>query len=283
MTVHKKKPNVSKGPPAASLADTEARLGGIFEAMIDGLVVIDEQGSIELFNPAAERSFGYRADEVLGRNVSMLMPAPYGKEHDTYLRRYLETGIAKIIGTGRELVARRKDGTTFPMDLSISETRLNWARKFVGIIRDISERKEAERIIDEQRESLLALSTPAIQAWDGIVMMPLVGVFDTLRAKQMTESLLDTIASTGAAVSILDVTGVAVIDTSVAQNLLRTISAAAMLGSEVILTGLSPETAQTLVKLGVDLSNVRSRGTLRAGLAEAFRLTDRRVAPLTQS
>jgi PAS domain S-box-containing protein len=112
---------------------------------VDGIITIDERGIVESFNPAAQRLFGYRADEVIGRNVSMLMPEPYQSEHDGYIHSYLRTGRAKIIGIGREVWGLRKDGRVFPMDLAVSEVRIGDRRAFTGIVRDLTERKRMER------------------------------------------------------------------------------------------------------------------------------------------
>ena len=130
---------------ASDLRDSAERLRAILETAVEGIITIDERGVIESFNLAAERIFGYTADEVTGRNVSMLMPSPHREQHDAYLSNYLHTGHAKIIGIGREIVARRKNGTVFPMDLSVSEVQLADRRLFTGFIRDITERKEAEK------------------------------------------------------------------------------------------------------------------------------------------
>lgn len=137
-----------------SRAEGEARMRALMEAVVDAIVSIDEHGLIQTVNPAGERLFGYAAVEIIGKNVSMLMPPPYQGEHDGYLSRYLATGVKKIIGIGREAVGLRKDGTTFPIDLSVAEARLGLERVFVGIIRDISERKRAEKALEESRESL---------------------------------------------------------------------------------------------------------------------------------
>lgn len=134
-----------------ALRESEARMRAIFDTAVDGIVTIDERGTIERFNPAAEHMFGYSEAEVAGNNVSMLMPSPYHEAHDGYLAHYLRTGEKKIIGIGREVVGLRKDRTTFPMDLAVGEMRQGERRMFIGTVRDISERKQAE----EQRDRLL--------------------------------------------------------------------------------------------------------------------------------
>ncbi len=140
----------------SALHDSAARLRAIVDTAVDGIISIDAQGhiltnlhvikgaDIESFNAAAERIFGYAPDEVVGRNVSMLMPAPYRQEHDGYLTNYLTTGVKKIIGIGREVIGLRKDGSTFPMELAVSEMRIGESRKFTGLVRDITQRRQTE-------------------------------------------------------------------------------------------------------------------------------------------
>jgi PAS domain S-box-containing protein len=137
---------------ASALRDSEERLRAILETAVEGIITIDERGIIESFNLAAERIFGYRPAEVIGKNISILMPAPHHEQHDSYLASYRHTGHAKIIGIGREVSGRRKDGTVFPMDLSVSEVRLAERRLFTGFIRDITERKRLEKEILEISE-----------------------------------------------------------------------------------------------------------------------------------
>ena len=105
-----------------SFTKDEMRLRTVIDTAVDGVILIDAQGSILSFNPACEKLFGYRTSEVIGQNVKCLMPAPYHEAHDSYLENYHRTAERKIIGIGREVVGRRKDGTTFPMDLSVGET-----------------------------------------------------------------------------------------------------------------------------------------------------------------
>lgn len=131
------------------LRDNESRLRAIVETAVDGIITIDDRGNIESANPAAEKLFGYGQAELIGHNVKMLMPEPYQSEHDGYIRRYLQTGKAAIIGIGREVTGLSKDGQTFPMDLSVSEFRRRGKRMFTGIVHDASERQRLERLIVE--------------------------------------------------------------------------------------------------------------------------------------
>jgi two-component system, LuxR family, sensor kinase FixL len=124
-------------------------LRSIIDSAVDGIIVIDHTGRVESFNPAAERLFGYPRSEVLGRNVSMLMPSPYREEHDGYMNRYLTTGDARIIGIGREVTGRRRNGTTFPLHLSVSEVTLDGERKFTGILHDLTSRVRLEEQLRE--------------------------------------------------------------------------------------------------------------------------------------
>ena len=132
--------------------EVENRLQAVVDTAVDAILVIDERGRIESANPAVEKLFGYPRDVLLGNNVNMLMPEPYQGEHDGYLARYRKTGEARIIGTGREAEGKRADGSKFPLDLSISCLELDSGLRFAGIIRDTSDRKQAERDLQEERD-----------------------------------------------------------------------------------------------------------------------------------
>ena len=125
--------------------EREERLRSITQTAPDAIVVIDETGIIDTVNPAAERLFGYASDELVGENVKILMPSPYREAHDAHLGRYRETGQKRVIGIGRVVVGRRKDGTTFPARLSIGEIELEQGRLFTGFLHDITERQDIQR------------------------------------------------------------------------------------------------------------------------------------------
>ena len=138
----------------ANDAQRLAQLEAILDNAVDAIITIDERGIVHSVNEATERLFGYTAEEVLGRNVKLLMPSPYQEEHDGYLQQYIATGIRKIIGIGREVVGRRKNGTVFPMHLAVSEVTVDDTRRFAGIVRDISDLKETQRQLTELNEQL---------------------------------------------------------------------------------------------------------------------------------
>lgn len=142
----------------AALQLREDHLRSILATVPDAMVVIDEQAYIQSFSTAAETLFGYRANEVIGQNVNLLMPSPYREEHDAYLQRYLTTGERRIIGLGRTVTGMRKDGSTFPMELSVGEMHPGTGRFFTGFCRDLTERHMAEARIQEQQVELLHMA-----------------------------------------------------------------------------------------------------------------------------
>jgi len=133
-----------------SLRESEERLRSIVDSAVDAIILIDARGCVESFNFGAEQLFGYAAAEVVGKNVSMLMPSPYRDDHDGYLANYLDTGIAKIIGVGRDVTALRKDGRMLPVRLSVGELTIRGEKKFTGILHDLSARVQMEEQLREQ-------------------------------------------------------------------------------------------------------------------------------------
>ena len=139
--------------PNLDEADALAKLNALLNAAVDAMIIIDHTGTIELFNAAAQRMFGYSVQEVIGKNIKMLMPEPYRKEHDQYLDNYMKTNKARIIGIGREVKACKKDGEIFPIELSVGEVKESSHKQFVGIIRDISDQVQArsDAIVNRER------------------------------------------------------------------------------------------------------------------------------------
>jgi two-component system sensor kinase FixL len=137
------------------LLSREAHLRSILDTVPDAMIVIDDAGTIQSFSLAAERQFGWTADEVRGRNVKMLMPQPYSDQHDGYLHRYAQTSERRVIGVGRVVVGRRKDGSDFPMELSVGEVRSGDYRYFTGFIRDLTERQQSERRLHDLQGELV--------------------------------------------------------------------------------------------------------------------------------
>jgi PAS domain S-box-containing protein len=171
------------------LAVARERTQSILDNVHDGIITIDEIGTVKSLNSSATRIFGFSAEEVIGRNVKMLMPEPYHSAHDGYLHNYMTTGTAKIIGIGREVMGKRKDGELFPMDLAVTEVRLAGQRIFIGLVRDITDRKRIERM---QREFVSTVShelrTPltSIRGALGLISGGALGPLST-QAKQLVD------------------------------------------------------------------------------------------------
>jgi rsbT co-antagonist protein RsbR len=249
-----------------------------FEALAeyapDGVSISDLNGTFFYANPAFQQMTGF-GSEVIGRTI-----------FDIYVETPEQLGAAaqQVVQTGfwkGQLTYRRPDGSTFPGAVSVFLMRNQSGEPtgFGAVARDITVelRAESERIalqtqvIEAQQAALRELSTPLIPLADGVVAMPLIGSIDSSRAQLVIETLLQGVAEQKAHTTIIDITGVPVVDTQVASALLRAAQAVKLLGAKVVLTGIRPEVAQTLVGLGLDLSGITTRGTLQSGVAEALK------------
>jgi PAS domain S-box-containing protein len=161
-----------KSRTAESLAGSHERANGILEVAADGILTIDEAGCIEFVNPAISEIFGFGPDELLGQNVKILMPTPFDEAHDGYIENYRRTRERKILGMGREVMARHQDGSSFPIELAVSEIFVGSRRKFSGTIRDISERRESESRIREGHDRMREIFDSAV---DGIISIDETG------------------------------------------------------------------------------------------------------------
>jgi len=246
------------------------------EEMLDSItdyevIRLDAEGLVRSWNRGAERLRQYRAEEVAGKPVSMF----YSEED---VRRGVpEREMAAAVRDGRfeaEGWRLRRDGSRFWANDVLSPIRSADGDLvgFVKVSRDQSERREAEQLVSRQRDEILELSTPVIQVWDDVLVLPVIGTLDSARAARLTESLLERIARDQAEVVILDVSGVPAVDTEVAQHLMKTVEAARLMGSVSVLSGVRPETAQAIVHLGIELGALRCRSNLKDALQLALRL-----------
>jgi PAS domain S-box-containing protein len=240
----------------------------------DGIGISDLNGVITYANSALKALTGY-GDALVGMSFVQLYP------EDEVAN--VEASVGQVMSEGTwtgNLTLKRQDGTTLPVRLLtfVMYNSQGQPASLSGMFHDLTSQQQAEQeretlqqqIIDAQRLSLRELSTPLIPLSSSVVLMPLIGSVDTARAQQVMETLLEGIAMYQADTAILDITGVSVVDTQVANALIQTAQAVRLLGAQVVLTGIGPVMAQTLVHLGADLSSIVTRGSLQNGIAYAL-------------
>jgi PAS domain S-box-containing protein len=243
------------------------------------ITMLDPKGNVVTWSNSAERLKGWKAAEIIGQHFSRFYPAEdvaQGKT-DNELRIAAKEGRFEDEGW-----RMRKDGSRFWASVVITCLRSAGGeiRGFGKITRDLSDRRAAEEKICRQNQEILEMAAvPVVQVWDGIVLVPLIGTLDSQRTQQLMERVLNRVTETNSPVALIDITGVPSVDSQTAQHLIETTAAVRLLGAEVILTGVRPVIAQTLVHLGIDLSNVRTRSSLGAGLRMALEVLKLRVVP----
>ncbi len=265
--------------PSASPLTT----GESFRLFVDSvndyaIVMLDPDGIVASWNVGAERIKGYRQDEIIGRHFSCFYPPEdvHRGIPDRELRVAAEEGRFEDEGW-----RMRKDGSRFWASVVITALREpdGTLRGFGKVTRDLTERKQTEERLQQQSREIMELSTPVMQVWQGVVVAPLIGSLDSQRTQQFMERLLNRIVETNSPMALVDIMGVPTIDTQTAQHLVETISAVRLLGAQVVLTGVQPAIAQTLVHLGIDLSDITTRSSLAAGLLVALDMLELQVVP----
>jgi rsbT co-antagonist protein RsbR len=246
----------------------------IIESMLDPLIVLDADTSIQAANRAASQLFGYEQSEWSKLSLEQLLGDRTIVGRVARVAKQLEP-ISSV-----ETTSQTRDGRTIPVALSASPMVDGGNPKVVCVIQDITERKQAEEalrqnmlqaeMIRAQAAAIAELSTPLIPITDDVVVMPLIGSLDSRRVHQVLETLLQGVATSRARVAILDITGVPVVDTQVANALIRAAQAVKLLGAQVVLTGIRPEIAQTLTGLGVSLQDLITRSSLQSGITFAI-------------
>ena len=271
----------------AGLRQSEVLLNTVLDSAPDGVVVIDEHGRMALINRQASTLFGYTADECRGQPVELLIPAAYRERHVGLRTAYVAHAYTRPMAQDMHLVGQRKDGSTFPVEISLSPLKSGDATWVVSIIRDISERRRLEQsrqdlqaqVIQSQQDLLHELSTPLFPIHDEVLLLPLVGRIDEERARQCVETLLRGIRAWNSRYAIIDITGVPMVDSHVAAMLVNAATAARLLGTQIILTGIRPEIAVLLVEAGLTRQPIITHGALRDGLATALAALGKDFAP----
>ena len=271
-----KQPSATSTSPATVLGtDDSFRL--LVESVRDyAIVMLDPSGHVVSWNPGAERIKGYRPDEIVGKHFSCFYPA------DAIQRGLPEQELKTAAKEGRfedEGWRMRKSGERFWASVVVTALREKdgTLRGYGKVTRDLTERKQTEERIQQQSKEIMELSTPVMQVWQGVVVAPLIGSLDSQRTQQFMERLLSRIVETNSPMALVDIMGVPMIDTQTAQHLVETISAVRLLGAQVVLTGVRPAIAQTLVHLGIDLSGITTRSSLAAGLLVALDMLNLQV------
>jgi len=265
-----------------ALRESEQRYRALLEGAAEGILVADVQSRRFMYaNPAVCRMLGYTEGELKTLGISNIHP-------ERALGHVIAEFEAQVRGekpVAADIPCLRKDGTVFYADVCSAPVQLDGRDCNVGFFTDITERRNAEdaarkandELIAKQTSAIRELSAPVIQVWDEILVLPLIGPIDTNRARLIVDNLLSAVVETQSKVLIIDVRGVPVVDTSVARHLVKTVEAARLLGTYVIITGISPHNAQTMVTMGIDLSGIATMSSLHSALQSAFRRTGRTV------
>jgi PAS domain S-box-containing protein len=249
----------------------EEKFRQFVESAPDAVVILNSTGEIVFVNSLTEKLFGYARSELLGQPVEMLVPGRFLPRHQNLREGYVTDPQTRAMGSGLNLYGKHKDGHEIPVEISLSPVQTDEGLLVSSSIRDISQRRQNEEKIRRQAQEIMDMAAvPVAQVWDGVLLVPLIGTLDSQRSQQLMERLLNKITETVSPIAVVDITGVPTIDTQTAQHLIETISAVRLLGAEVILTGVSPSIAQTLIHLGIDLSSVNTRSSLAKGLQLAL-------------
>lgn len=248
------------------------KLNSALEINPNPTLTMNKHGKILGVNDLALTCFGYTHDELVGQEIEILVPERYRGRHVHHRSGFFKEPTARNMGAGRDLSGLRKDGTEFPIEIGLKPFNIGDDVVVMATIIDISERKKLEELVQRQHDDLMELSTPVIRLWDGILVLPIVGKLDSERSAVMVEQLLGALSDTSSTIAILDISGVPTVDTHVAQHLMKAIDASRLMGANCIVSGIRPEIANTIVNLGLDLTQVKTRSTMSRALHDAFKM-----------
>ena len=271
-----------KDQPVPVVSAPLGQTADLFQLLVDNIrdyaiILLDPKGTVLTWNQGAERLKGWKTGEIIGQNFSRFYPPEDLAKGKTEMELKVALAEGRFEDEGWRV---RKDGSRFWANVIITPLldKQGELRGYGKLTRDLTERRKAEEKVKKQAQEIMEMATvPVVQVWEGIVLVPLIGMLDSQRTQQLMERLLHRVTETSSPIALLDITGVPAIDTQTAQHLIETISAVRLLGAEVILTGVRPVIAQTLVHLGIDLSNVITRASLSAGLRMALEILNLKV------
>ena len=270
--------------PSKSMPGDFISKADMLELLVDNIkeyaiILLDKEGKVLTWNSAAQRLKGWDAEEIVGQHFSRFYPPEDIQKGKTERELKEATENGRFEDEGWRV---RKDGTRFWANVVITALRdkKGQLQGFGKITRDMTQVRSNEETLRRQTQEILEMATvPVVQVWEGILLVPIIGTLDSQRTQHLMERLLHRVTETSSPVAILDITGVPTIDSQTAQHLIETVSAVRLLGAEVILTGVRPMIAQTLVHLGIDLANVITRSSLSSGLRMALSLVKLSMAP----
>ena len=249
------------------------------------IIMLDPEGRVASWNEGAQNFKGYQAEEIIGKNFSVFYPPEDIRSGKPEKELKLAAEQGRFEDDGWRV---RKDGSKFWANVVITALRDadGKLRGFGKVTRDLTERKRMDEALAQKAandalarrsQEILDISTPVVQVWEGIILAALIGSLDSQRTQQLMEKLLEGIVETRSTVAIVDITGVPSVDTQTGRHLVETMSAVRLLGADVILTGVRPAIAQTLVHLGIDLGEVTTRPSLAGGLRTAMEMLNLHV------
>ena len=263
--------------------DDAPYLAKVFMDATDAIIIEDLQGTVLDVNRAAEDAYGFRRDELIGHPIKRVIPSEWHQGADDLLRRCVAGEEVRNV----EVVRCSRDGERFQVLLTLSLLHDASGRpmSIASYAKDITElrrieeeqRNERDSVIAAQAQSLAELSTPVTEVWKGILLLPIVGIVDSRRARDIMSSVLESISRTQARHIILDISGVNVVDTAVANHFIKISKATQLMGCRCSISGLSPAIAQTIVELGIDVGTVSTTATMRDALLDAFRRSGVRI------
>ncbi len=249
-------------------------LYSIFNLAPVGIIVANKEGIIEDINKYLCNVTLYQRDELIGQAVEVLVPERLRVSHVGIRQGFMANPSNRMMGQNRELFCVTKSGTEVPIEVGLAPVHIKDELKVVVTLVDVSVKQEADRKLRAMSRELEEVSTPILEIWDRIAVVPIIGTLDSDRSMKLMESTLTKMKEGRYRVTILDITGLTAIDTNIANHLLRLAAAIKLMGGQAVITGISPEIAKTIVRLGVNLGDLRTSSSLSSGLQFAMTLLE---------